>query len=191
MNGKRARERFSTPLAPSRSWMSAPCTSMARSRPSVSVRMWRLRPLIFLPASSSIPLLIGGLDGLAVQDRDCWIRDASAASTWWKKGQHSEPDPFKSAPLPDRGGIPVLFRKFAAGSGRELHDRPAPAADDHQIVLAPDCRSRARGASTSRPPKGSRQSATPLGGSSCPSQPPDDPLAQVQRQRGWHGAPHG
>ena len=52
VSGYLARERFRTPLPPSRSWMSAPWTCTERRRPSVSVRMWRLRPLIFLPASS-------------------------------------------------------------------------------------------------------------------------------------------
>src|SRR5262249_22373319 len=34
--------------APSRSWISAGCTSAPTSRPPVSVTMWRLRPLTFL-----------------------------------------------------------------------------------------------------------------------------------------------
>jgi len=42
---------FSASFAPSRSWMPAEWTLTARRRPSVSVRMWRLRPLIFLPGS--------------------------------------------------------------------------------------------------------------------------------------------
>ena len=37
--------------APSRSWMSAAWICAATRCPAVSVMMWRLRPLIFLPAS--------------------------------------------------------------------------------------------------------------------------------------------
>ena len=37
--------------APSRSWMLASCTMPASMLPWVSVTMWRLRPLIFFPAS--------------------------------------------------------------------------------------------------------------------------------------------
>jgi len=40
-----------TSLAPSRSWMLALWTTTNSSKPSVSTRMWRLRPLTFLPAS--------------------------------------------------------------------------------------------------------------------------------------------
>ena len=49
--GKRWRIALTRSTAPSRSWMSAACTSTKSIRPSVSVTMWRLRPLSFLPAS--------------------------------------------------------------------------------------------------------------------------------------------
>ena len=41
----------SSRMPPSRSWMSARCTMAWSSKPSVSTRMWRFLPLIFLPAS--------------------------------------------------------------------------------------------------------------------------------------------
>src|ERR687891_100539 len=49
--GKRWRIALTRSTAPSRSWMSAACTSTKSIRPSVSVTIWRLRPLSFLPAS--------------------------------------------------------------------------------------------------------------------------------------------
>jgi hypothetical protein len=39
-------------IAPSRPWISAECTTTLSRRPSVSTRVWRLRPLTFLPASN-------------------------------------------------------------------------------------------------------------------------------------------
>src|SRR5215210_614906 len=49
--------------------MPAEWTFTVRSRPSVSVRMWRLRPLSSCPHRNLLtPLLIDGLDRLAVDD---------------------------------------------------------------------------------------------------------------------------
>lgn len=50
--GKDYRIDARTAGAPSRSWMLALCTMAVTSRPPVSVRIWRLRPLILLPASN-------------------------------------------------------------------------------------------------------------------------------------------
>src|SRR5262249_6310754 len=50
----------------------AACTATLSNRPSVSTRMWRLRPVIFLPASkpcgSSEAPLLRALGALAVDD---------------------------------------------------------------------------------------------------------------------------
>jgi len=51
MNGKMRREARRSGPPPSRSWMLAGCGSSTRPRPSVSTSAWRLRPLIFFPAS--------------------------------------------------------------------------------------------------------------------------------------------
>jgi hypothetical protein len=52
-NGKRRRTALvRTSAAPSRSWTLAAWTTAASRRPWWSVRMWRLIPLIFLPASN-------------------------------------------------------------------------------------------------------------------------------------------
>ena len=50
-NGKMRRETRRSGTPPSRSWMLAACGSSTRPRPSVSTSAWRLRPLIFFPAS--------------------------------------------------------------------------------------------------------------------------------------------
>src|SRR6266568_172151 len=60
MNGNKRRvRRSSTSATPSRSWMLAGWTATLSNRPSVSTRIWRLRPVIFLRA----------LGALAVDDR--------------------------------------------------------------------------------------------------------------------------
>src|SRR5271168_5151010 len=51
INGKDRRAVRSRSRAPSRSCTLAGWTVTLRRRPSVSTRMWRLRPVIFLPAS--------------------------------------------------------------------------------------------------------------------------------------------
>src|ERR1700741_4154273 len=74
MKGKRQRVRWSrTNRAPSRSCTSAGWTTTFSKRPSVSTRMWRLRPVTFLPASkpagrAQSPLL-SDLGAWAVDDR--------------------------------------------------------------------------------------------------------------------------
>ena len=61
--------RPSTSSAPSRSWMPALCTTTASNVPSVSVRMCRLRPLTFLPASYRGPPFFRRPYRLAVEHR--------------------------------------------------------------------------------------------------------------------------
>jgi hypothetical protein len=51
MNGKMRREARRSGPPPSRSWMLAGCGSSTSPRPSVSTSAWRLRPLVFFPAS--------------------------------------------------------------------------------------------------------------------------------------------
>lgn len=50
-HGNSRRRDNRTGAAPSRSWMSAVWTLAPSRFPSVSVTIWRLRPLTFLPAS--------------------------------------------------------------------------------------------------------------------------------------------
>src|SRR6266478_5637452 len=74
MNGNKRRvRRSSTSATPSRSWMLAGWTATLSNRPSVSTRIWRLRPVIFLPASkpcgSSKAPFLRALGALAVDDR--------------------------------------------------------------------------------------------------------------------------
>src|SRR6266566_9279480 len=74
MNGNKRRvRRSSTSATPSRSWMLAGWTATLSNRPSVSTRIWRLRPVIFLPASkpcgSSKAPFLRALGTLAVDDR--------------------------------------------------------------------------------------------------------------------------
>ena len=71
--------------APSRSWTPAPWTTTAISRPPVSVRMWRLRPLTRLPASKPRmpPLSVVFTDWLSITPADgaAWRPAASRAET--------------------------------------------------------------------------------------------------------------
>src|SRR5712692_10702251 len=71
---KRRVRRSSTSATPSRSCTLAGWTATLSNRPSVSTRIWRLRPLIFLPASkpcgSSQAPFLRPLGALAVDDRD-------------------------------------------------------------------------------------------------------------------------
>ena len=50
-NGKLPNRVLRTRTPPSRSWILAGCTMACSNRPTVSTRMWRFLPLIFLPAS--------------------------------------------------------------------------------------------------------------------------------------------
>src|SRR5512132_3564310 len=66
-HGKALRIELRSEGAPSRSWISAAWTTAPTSSPLVSVRMCRLRPLIFLPASKPRgPTRLGGFDRLAI-----------------------------------------------------------------------------------------------------------------------------
>ena len=78
--GSRPRTRSNSTLAPSRSWTSAGSTASPQIRPSVSTRMWRLRPPIFFsrvvpPGSAGL----GRLDGLTVDDAGGGRRLAAGA----------------------------------------------------------------------------------------------------------------
>src|SRR3954469_18249283 len=69
MRGNSALRPASSKGAPLRSWMSAGCTRALSKLPSVSTRMWRLRPEIFLAAVVAARTAgLGGADGLAVDD---------------------------------------------------------------------------------------------------------------------------
>src|SRR5438874_13407793 len=98
-----------TSPAPSRSWISAGCTSAPTIRPEVSVTMWRLRPLTFLAASPGPRLCrargsaarstaLGGLDRLAVDDAG--RRAGFAPGGFTRLQQQFEIDPLKQAVVP-------------------------------------------------------------------------------------------
>src|SRR5271154_6992909 len=73
MNGKHRRALRSRSLAPSRSCTLAGWTATLSRRPRVSTRMWRLRPMTFLPhqslAGRAQSRLLSRLAALAVDDR--------------------------------------------------------------------------------------------------------------------------
>ncbi len=78
MKGNCRRAQRSSSKAPSRSWMSAGRTTTLNRRPIVSTRMWRLRPLTFLPRRNpkdrAKPPFLRSFGALAVDDGRCRAR---------------------------------------------------------------------------------------------------------------------
>src|SRR5436190_2398335 len=62
-------------LAPSRSWIAAECTTTANNNPNVSIRICRLRPLIFFPASYPWIPLFPSFSPIGYRPFRPWVRD--------------------------------------------------------------------------------------------------------------------
>src|SRR3954451_7404624 len=108
--------------APSRSCMSAGCTSAPTNSPVVSVRMWRLRPLIFFAASKPR----GPPASVVLTD---WLSMTLPSGRFARFQQQLEIDPIQHAAVAPSVEI-MLHRRIR----RELAGQLTPlAAGPHHI----------------------------------------------------------